>query len=53
MTQERSIAKMSMSLDHEDLLAMSLHVFLSHSSADEPAVEDLARRFAKESGRAT
>jgi hypothetical protein len=31
VTQERPIAKISMSLDHEDLLAMSLHVFLSHS----------------------
>ena len=27
---------------------MSLHVFLSHGSADETAVEELARRFAKE-----
>jgi hypothetical protein len=27
---------------------MSLHVFLSHSSADEPAVEELVRRFVKE-----
>src|SRR5271165_3740064 len=39
---------MSISLDHEDLLAMSFHVFLSHSSADKPAVEELARRLAKE-----
>ena len=31
MTQERPIAKISMSLDYEDLLATSLHVFLSHS----------------------
>ena len=27
---------------------MHFHVFLSHSSADKPAVEELARRFAKE-----
>jgi hypothetical protein len=27
---------------------MPFHVFLSHSSADKPAVEELARRFAKE-----
>jgi hypothetical protein len=27
---------------------MSFHVFLSHSSADKPAVEELARRLAKE-----
>jgi hypothetical protein len=27
---------------------MSLHVILSYGSADEPAVEDLVRRFAKE-----
>jgi hypothetical protein len=27
---------------------MSYHVFLSHSSADKPAVEELARRLAKE-----
>lgn len=27
---------------------MSLHVFLSHRGADEPAAEELARRFAKE-----
>ena len=27
---------------------MSFHVFLSHSNADKPAVEELARRFAKE-----
>jgi hypothetical protein len=26
---------------------MSFHVFLSHSSADKPAVEELARRLAK------
>src|ERR1700746_3352441 len=39
---------MSMSPDREDLLAMSYHVFLSHSSADKPAVEELARRLAKE-----
>ena len=32
---------------------MFLHVFLSQSSADEPAVEELARRFAKEIRRAT
>jgi hypothetical protein len=29
-------------------LATSYHVFLSHSSADKPAVEELARRLAKE-----
>src|SRR5262252_6870000 len=29
-------------------LAPSFHVFLSHSSADKPAVEELARRLAKE-----
>jgi len=29
-------------------LATSFHVFLSHSSADKPAVEELARRLAKE-----
>src|SRR5271157_1127531 len=39
---------MSMSPDREDLLAMSFHVFLSHSSADKPAVEELARRLARE-----
>jgi aromatic ring-cleaving dioxygenase len=27
---------------------MPFHVFLSHSSADKPAVEELARRLAKE-----
>ena len=27
---------------------MSFHVFLSHSSADKPAVEELAHRLAKE-----
>jgi len=27
---------------------MSFHVFLSHSTADKPAVEELARRLAKE-----
>src|SRR5215469_11178900 len=48
MTQGPPIAKVSMGLDHEDLLAMSFHVFLSHSSADKPAVEELARRLAKE-----
>ncbi len=37
-----------MSPDREDLLAMSFHVFLSHSSADKPAVEELARRLARE-----
>jgi hypothetical protein len=42
-----------MSLDHEALPSMSYQVFLSHSSADEPAVEELARRFAKEIRRAT
>src|SRR6516165_8360698 len=39
---------MSMSPNREDLLAMSFHVFLSHSIADKPAVEELARRLAKE-----
>ena len=29
-------------------MATSFHVFLSHSSADKPAVEELARRLAKE-----
>ena len=48
MTQEHQIAKISMSLDHDDLLAMSFHVFLSHSSDDKPAVEELARQLAKE-----
>ena len=48
MTQGHKIAKISMSLGHDDLLAMSCHVFLSHSGADKPAVEELARRLAKE-----
>jgi tetratricopeptide (TPR) repeat protein len=32
----------------EERLPMSFHVFLSHSSADKPAVEELARRLAKD-----
>jgi hypothetical protein len=32
----------------EQLLQMPSHVFLSHSTADKPAVEELARRLAKE-----
>ena len=43
MTQGPPIAKMS-----RDLLTMSYHVFLSHNSTDKPAVEELARRLAKE-----
>src|SRR6516225_4634409 len=39
---------MSMSRNNEGLPPMSFHVFLSHSSADKPAVEELARRLAKE-----
>jgi hypothetical protein len=38
---------MSTSFDHETW-HMSFHVFLSHSSADKPAVEELARRLTKE-----
>jgi hypothetical protein len=41
-----------MSLDHEDLLGNVLSFFLSHSSADKPAVEELARRLAKEGNQA-
>ena len=37
-----------MSRNNEGLPPMSFHVFLSHSSADKPAVEELARRLAKE-----
>jgi TIR domain len=46
VTQGPLIAKMSMSLDR--VRAMSFHVFLSHSRADKPAVEEIARQLAKE-----
>ena len=48
MTGKHPAAKMSTGFRLRDLLAMSFHVFLSHSSADKPAVEQLARRLAKQ-----
>ena len=48
MTGKHPAAKMSPGFRLRDLLAMSFHVFLSHSSADKPAVEELARQLKKE-----
>jgi hypothetical protein len=48
VTGKQPVAKIVKEFRLRDLLAMSFHVFLSDSSDDKPAVEELARRLAKE-----